>query len=201
MKSLNSPNPSESVRICSVRGRPNIPPPFRGGDSDGRIRTADPDRRLQGMSRDAEYRDWLEATERRIIRPKRAPKGKAFPEWINVKSPVWARLAAVQFRRYLGKECRVGMNWDTSREGWMNIEVRSILNLDEEMIGAVGFRKTSRGWILEFVWIHPFYRNQRLLQSLWPEFMQRYGPAFIVARPLSRAMEAFLKNMGHPGYV
>lgn len=73
---------------------------------------------------------------------------------------------------------------------------------DDFAVGAASFRfladvHQSKVWSLDWVWIHPYYRNQGLLTQCWPEFVKKYGKDFRVEHPLSREMEQFLKKMNH----
>jgi len=60
-------------------------------------------------------------------------------------------------------------------------------------VGALGFERIRGVWRLRWVWIHPFMRRQGLLNEAWPWFRLKHGD-FIVDRPLSAAMEAFLRK-------
>lgn len=46
---------------------------------------------------------------------------------------------------------------------------------------------------LDWVWIHPFSRNRKILRDRWREFKERFGQ-FSVTEPLSVQMAAFLKK-------
>lgn len=46
---------------------------------------------------------------------------------------------------------------------------------------------------LDWVWLHPFSRNRRLLRKSWPTFTKRFGQ-FSVAEPISAHMSVFLKK-------
>jgi hypothetical protein len=47
--------------------------------------------------------------------------------------------------------------------------------------------------MLEWVWLHPYYRGHGLLRQAWPYLWQDQGP-FLVQPPLSDAMAAFLER-------
>ena len=49
---------------------------------------------------------------------------------------------------------------------------------------------------LEWVWIHPFFRNRGLLEQLWPHLEKRFAP-FHISGPRSTAMKGFLKRVGY----
>ena len=48
-------------------------------------------------------------------------------------------------------------------------------------------------WALQWIWLHPYKRNDGILTELWPYFESKFRN-FMVESPLSRAMEYFLKN-------
>lgn len=48
-------------------------------------------------------------------------------------------------------------------------------------------------WALQWIWIHPYKRNNGLLSKYWPFLEEKFGN-FMVEDPLSKAMEYFLKN-------
>lgn len=134
-----------------------------------------------------------EARIKKIIRPLPAPgNARGYPEWVDSTSPRWVRPRLVQIRRYLGMECGVGMGWDNSDEGWANTRIRTLVNDEGDLIGCIAF-DTADDPVLEFVWIHPFYRNQGVLQRAWPEIVARFGK-FYVSEPVSPAMQRFLEK-------
>ncbi|MGJ0483801.1 MAG: hypothetical protein ACR65R_04605 [Methylomicrobium sp.] len=61
------------------------------------------------------------------------------------------------------------------------------------VVGGGVFAHSCRGPELDWVWIHPFSRNRKLLRNRWKEFKARFGQ-FSVAEPLSAHMSAFLKK-------
>ncbi len=67
--------------------------------------------------------------------------------------------------------------------------------------GACVFRRVEcenapACWSLQWVWLHPYFRNRGYLSEIWPEFIQKYG-SFNVELPLSAAMEKFLEKKRH----
>jgi hypothetical protein len=60
-------------------------------------------------------------------------------------------------------------------------------------IGAACFRKRQSGEVLQWIWIHPFFRRQGLLSAAWPRFQEAHG-SFDVEPPLTKAMESFLRR-------
>lgn len=68
----------------------------------------------------------------------------------------------------------------------------------EEVIGAMCFRwreweDAPPSWALQWVWLHPYFRNQGLLTSHWPDLKRKFGD-FFVEGPLSSSMKGFLKK-------
>jgi hypothetical protein len=66
-------------------------------------------------------------------------------------------------------------------------------------LGAACFRwrrwsDGSAGLALAFCWLHPYCRRQGVLSASWPHFCERLGD-FVVERPLSPAMEGFLRKV------
>lgn len=63
--------------------------------------------------------------------------------------------------------------------------------------GGCAFQKIGSDWVLCWVWIHPFYREQGVLSQQWTTFVDDMGDFFIES-PISNAMESFLKK--HPAH-
>ncbi len=66
-------------------------------------------------------------------------------------------------------------------------------------VGGACFRwreweNAPAGWEMDWVWFHPYFRSRGHLRNAWPAFRQEYG-AFDLARPLSPAMEVFLRSV------
>lgn len=151
----------------------------------------------------AQHINYRDAVSSKIIRPQKAKVGKTFDAWITQESPVWQRRCVVQLRRYLYLECDYGMFFDDSFECWKSLEVFPFLDqfFDESrhesrqwMIGAVCFSRDTKPHLLEFCWLHPFWRNQGLLRRAWPEFEKRFGN-FEIEPPISGAMSGFLASL------
>ena len=147
--------------------------------------------------------DYIDATILKIVRPQKAIVGKTFDDWITQGSPIWQRRSVVQIRRYLHLECEYGMSFDESCECWKSLTVFPFLDeffdnsrheLRQWMIGAVCFSDDTDLPLLEFCWLHPFWRNQGLLRRAWPQFEERFGK-FEIERPISKAMSGFLMSL------
>ena len=97
------------------------------------------------------------------------------------------------------------MPMTTSDECWRDFVAYSFLapyydkkseSLKHWLIGAAGFTHSETEKILEYCWIHPFWRGKGLLKMAWPKFSERIGE-FYVAHPQSNAMRGFLKSIGY----
>jgi hypothetical protein len=149
---------------------------------------------------------YLEARVSRIIRPQLPPAGKTFEVWVTGDSARWQRKYFTQIRRYQSLECRDGMMMTDSDECWRNAVAFSFLDFDHfdqktdefrpRLIGAAMFEVEPEETVLEFCWLHPFWRGQRLLKAAWPLFAERFGE-FYVSFPRSHAMRGFLKSVGY----
>jgi hypothetical protein len=67
--------------------------------------------------------------------------------------------------------------------------------------GAIGvhwrvWADAPASWSIAWVWFHPYERRKGHLTSAWP-FLIRTYPDLWVEHPLSKAMEEFLKKVGH----
>lgn len=102
------------------------------------------------------------------------------------------------------------MSMDASSECWVNVECRAFFDkiykpdgrIRMGLIGAVGFERDvvfNDGRelnVLQFGWLHPFYRNKGFVKSAWPEFTGRFGQ-FYVSTPRSPSMQALLKRVAY----
>jgi hypothetical protein len=66
-------------------------------------------------------------------------------------------------------------------------------------VGACCFRwrewtNAPHSWALQWAWLHPDFRRRGLLTAAWPAFRTEFGD-FHVERPLSEAMQAFLRKI------
>ena len=138
-----------------------------------------------------------------IIRPIPAPKEAEYSSKITISSPDWEKLACVALRRYQHRECRDGMSWDISNEGWKNVEAYPfteklvVPGTSEErdcLIGLVTMN-INEGCLplLSTVWLHPLFRRKGKLKNLWSDLKYKYGN-FDVEQPNAN-MKAFMKAM------
>lgn len=61
------------------------------------------------------------------------------------------------------------------------------------IVGGGIFVKYCSAYELDWVWIHPFSRNRKVLRDRWGGFKEKFGN-FSVAKPLSAQMAAFLQK-------
>ncbi|MCU0348053.1 MAG: hypothetical protein MUC59_14015 [Saprospiraceae bacterium] len=66
--------------------------------------------------------------------------------------------------------------------------------------GACCFREReradgSKGWELDWVWVHPYKRRQGILGRHWDCFQRRFG-AFTLCPPISEGMQRFMEKLG-----
>ena len=64
------------------------------------------------------------------------------------------------------------------------------------VIGGACFRQGAEKFVLDWIWLHPFARNRKILKNHWKNFETRFG-GFEVRRPLSDHMNSFLKNINN----
>ena len=150
--------------------------------------------------------NFKEARQSMIIRPQKAPFGKRFDPWISSSSPVWQRRAVVQLARYLSMETRYRMDLDESVATWRGAGVNAFAiteciqqndgNEHEALVGTAIFYMYSEGPTLYYCYLHPFFRNRKLLQKHWEELRRRY-PEFEIEPPISKPMQALLVRLGY----
>lgn len=105
----------------------------------------------------------------------------------------------LQYARYFLRESGYDfLQYDDN--DYRSPETKSFLISDSRYIagwvGAACFRWVEWKdhepcWILDWVWIHPFFRNKGVLEGSWPNFFH-YIDGFIVSTPISGAMQRFL---------
>ncbi|MES2671359.1 MAG: hypothetical protein V4673_13210 [Pseudomonadota bacterium] len=146
-----------------------------------------------------------EARTEKIIRPQKPRSGFEFDLWVTKKSAHWQRKHFVQIRRYQAIECNDGMFMTTSDDCWRDFVAYSFLedyydkktdSLKCWLVGTAGFTDNDTEKVLEYCWIHPFWRGRGLLRRAWPKFSERFGP-FHVSHPHSSAMRGFLTSVGY----
>jgi hypothetical protein len=59
-------------------------------------------------------------------------------------------------------------------------------------MGACCFRVREAGWALQWIWLHPYFRDHGYLTAAWDAFRALFGGLY-VEPPLSSAMAGFLK--------
>lgn len=48
-------------------------------------------------------------------------------------------------------------------------------------------------WVLNWIWLHPFFRYRGILKEKWTYFQDTFGD-FLIGKPVSPNMEAFLES-------
>lgn len=71
--------------------------------------------------------------------------------------------------------------------------VQDIDHHPNRVIGGAGFWKKPNGYVLDWVWFHPFARNRGNLRKHWPELTNKFGK-FEVTPPISAQMGRFLEK-------
>jgi hypothetical protein len=61
------------------------------------------------------------------------------------------------------------------------------------VVGGAVFVAHGASFELDWLWLHPFARNRKMLKSNWPTLTQRFG-SFSVAKPISLQMSAFIQK-------
>ncbi|MFI5937849.1 hypothetical protein [Actinoplanes sp. NPDC051494] len=61
--------------------------------------------------------------------------------------------------------------------------------------GAAGLESENGGWVLKWIWLHPYERGSLYIDEVWTELEGRYG-AFFVEGPYSPAMGSFFRRRG-----
>lgn len=152
----------------------------------------------------AEYKHYIDARHKWMICPVPAKKGRYFDKEITINSPMWQKEACVQIRRYLAMDNDYGMSWDTSDGGWNNVIaipfIKTNFSMDggngrEVMIGCAAFEQRHDKSSLEFIWIHPFFRNTGLVKDSYKNWLDRFGE-FHISHPISHAMLGIIRQQG-----
>lgn len=75
---------------------------------------------------------------------------------------------------------------------------KSQIEMKSVAIGALCFRLRDFGYGLQWVWFHPYVRNEGFLKRNWPLLEEKFGKDFYCEPPYTPAMEVFLvKNKYH----
>lgn len=71
--------------------------------------------------------------------------------------------------------------------------VNSEFHYPNRIIGGACFRGIHGNYKLDWIWFHPYERNQGYLKSHWKEFKAKFGE-FELSKPISAPMKAFLEK-------
>lgn len=145
--------------------------------------------------------------DRMIIR---LPKFKWKPESVRYSTPFgyviddgapkYLKNPVEKLARYFQREFRYDFVGYTSNE--MLRDGRALLWVEygdddkyEYATAASVIHKCEHGYELSWVWVHPFLRRSGILSGSWSYIKEKF-PNMSVSRPLSMAMQMFLKKMG-----
>ena len=56
------------------------------------------------------------------------------------------------------------------------------------------FKEGNNYWVLEWIWLHPFFRNRGNLKKNWKILEEEFGN-FLIRKPISNDMNSFLENV------
>ncbi|MEZ8158056.1 MULTISPECIES: hypothetical protein [Vibrio] len=130
---------------------------------------------------------------------------------VTPSSPQDERDALEQFARYFKQEKRyIGIQYEANShtsntigflftENAMDIEDEEYFQqgMPTRCSGGCTFQIVDDVWVLCWIWLHPFYREQGVLSTHWNTFVSDMGN-FSIESPISNSMEHFLKK--HPNH-
>ncbi|GAA2535133.1 hypothetical protein [Winogradskya humida] len=105
-----------------------------------------------------------------------------------------AEQIGMQFRRELGFDSAPFDPHDPDSEAAL-IMSKKFSATFPIIAGVAGLESENDGWVLKWVWLHPYERGTSLFDDAWNELEQRYG-LFFVEGPYSPAMGAFFRRRG-----
>jgi hypothetical protein len=128
------------------------------------------------------------------------------PQLVTKRSPIRFRRAVWQMARFFQREGRYdfvgygyeGKDPDATAHGCLWFDPRGGAERCA-VIGAACFRwmewdDAPAGWLLCWVWLHPYQRGRGHLARAWPFFRVRFA-GFEVDPPFSPAMVGFLRRV------
>lgn len=76
-----------------------------------------------------------------------------------------------------------------------------LVGAEDRHVGAIAFRYRPEQckecpWILDWIWIHPYFRRAGILTAVWPVVIEQFG-IFRLSEPISPAMRQFLLKVRH----
>ena len=132
------------------------------------------------------------------------------PLYIDRDSSLLPKQALAQLAVYFKREMHTdylqfdeNMFNDDKYTGFLLLKRADDLVLNENssypnrVIGGGIFYDQGSVCNLDWVWIHPFFRNRNELSDRWPIFKRRFGN-FIISQPISVHMQAFVKKNNLP---
>lgn len=128
------------------------------------------------------------------------------PLYIDKNSDLLHKQTLAQLARYFKMEMGTdylqfdeSMFNDDRYTGFLLLKMASDLVLNEHthwpnrVIGGGVFCNQGSVYDLDWVWVHPFFRNKHELSSRWSVFKKRFGN-FTVSQPISLHMKAFVEK-------
>ncbi|MFG1995309.1 hypothetical protein ACGFJ7_35570 [Actinoplanes sp. NPDC048988] len=103
-----------------------------------------------------------------------------------------AEQVGMQFRRELRFDSAPFDPDDPDSEGVLIMSKRFAATF-AIVAGAAGLEAEDGGWVLKWIWLHPYERGSLYIDEVWTELEGRYG-AFFVEGPYSPAMSAFFRR-------
>ena len=134
------------------------------------------------------------------------PTGE-FPESATVTpaSRLGLRRNVERFAEYFKRELKYDISLFCARESskspvfvpyeghLFHVPADDMPGMKVRYVGAAVFRRREAHWVMQWVWIHPFFRREGHLSRSWRDYQARYGE-FVVEGPYSLDMQAFLRS-------
>lgn len=141
----------------------------------------------------------------RIDLPTKKYSGKPAAIDVLPSSPMRMRTHVERFAKYFLREMHTGGLQFEAAEQSNSYGYRQyhgfLFSAEDRYVGAACFRHrpeqdTIKPWVFDWVWIHPYFRRQGHLCSLWPRLEPQFG-SFRLSTPIFPAMKEFLFKHGH----
>ena len=140
----------------------------------------------------------------RIDLPTKKYTGGLISVKVTSTSPKVQRQQVERFARYFLREMHNGHIQFCSAEkdgsqGFVPYEAY-LLGVQDKYFGALCLRNctltaASSSWILDWVWLHPYFRHQGHLTQFWPTLKASHK-CIGYSQPISPPMQRFLKKAG-----
>lgn len=151
------------------------------------------------------------AEVRRIVDPwpkkqfVKALETESDAELVQAHSPMWKHHEVFQRARQFRREMKFDfIQWGKATHQDTDPQVHGFLFNDTSgtfphgsIVGGCCFRRRQDYWELDWIWISPKVRRKGILSSRWQVLLSRFGN-FIIAAPVSDAMQSFVRRHGTP---